>query len=94
MKIKRVGDILMILCPGCNDYHNLNIDPDSKPCWSFNGDLDSPTVSPSILNRMRDREGKVIRQCHSFLESGKMRFLGDCTHGLANQTVPLAEVEE
>lgn len=27
--------------------------------------------------------------CHSFVEDGKIRFLGDCTHALAGQTVEL-----
>lgn len=28
-------------------------------------------------------------RCHSFVENGHMRFLSDCTHELANQTVPI-----
>ena len=28
-------------------------------------------------------------RCHSFVENGHMRFLNDCTHELANQTVPI-----
>lgn len=27
--------------------------------------------------------------CHSFVRDGQIQFLGDCTHGLAGQTVPL-----
>jgi hypothetical protein len=27
--------------------------------------------------------------CHSFVRDGMIEFLGDCTHPLANQTVPL-----
>lgn len=27
--------------------------------------------------------------CHSFVTNGQIQFLGDCTHALANQTVPL-----
>lgn len=91
MKIKQRGNTLIIRCPGCNDYHNLNIDPEASPCWSFNGDLSNPTVSPSILNTLKDRDGKVIRQCHSFLQNGEMRFLGDCTHHLAGKTVGLED---
>lgn len=32
--------------------------------------------------------------CHSFVRDGQIQFLGDCTHELAGQTVPLAGVEE
>lgn len=28
-------------------------------------------------------------RCHSFVENGHIRFLNDCTHELANQTVPI-----
>lgn len=29
--------------------------------------------------------------CHSFVTDGKIQFLGDCTHELANKTVPLED---
>lgn len=29
--------------------------------------------------------------CHSFVTDGQIKFLGDCTHALAGQTVPLPE---
>ncbi|WP_454763394.1 DUF6527 family protein [Cupriavidus campinensis] len=32
--------------------------------------------------------------CHSFVTDGQIQFLGDCTHALAGQTVPLAEFPE
>lgn len=32
--------------------------------------------------------------CHSFVADGKIQFLGDCTHHLAGQTVPLADLPE
>ena len=32
--------------------------------------------------------------CHSFVNDGKIQFLGDCTHHLANQTVALPEWPE
>ncbi|GAN52632.1 hypothetical protein ME121_6810 [Methylobacterium sp. ME121] len=28
--------------------------------------------------------------CHSFVTDGRIQFLGDCTHALAGQTVPLS----
>ena len=28
-------------------------------------------------------------QCHSFVTDGRIQFLGDCSHALAGQTVPL-----
>lgn len=32
--------------------------------------------------------------CHSFVTDGQIQFLGDCTHELAGQTVPLPPWEE
>jgi hypothetical protein len=31
--------------------------------------------------------------CHSFVLDGNIQFLGDCTHKLANQTVPIPDWE-
>ena len=28
-------------------------------------------------------------RCHSYIRSGQIQFLGDCSHALAGQTVPL-----
>jgi len=39
---------------------------------------------------VRDAAGKPIpRVCHSFVTDGQIQFLGDCTHALVGQTVPL-----
>ncbi len=60
--------------------------------WDFNGDMEAPTFSPSILSR-QDRGG-VPFVCHSFIRNGMIEFLGDCTHALAGKTVPLPELED
>ena len=49
-KILHDGDTVHFECPGCGEAHTLNIDPSQgRPCWSFNGNADKPTISPSIL---------------------------------------------
>lgn len=82
----------MILCPACGNGHRFEVGR-----WSFNGDHQRPTFSPSMLVRVgpmptvpvgRPDAGKV-HVCHSFVENGQIRFLEDCTHELAGQTVPL-----
>lgn len=35
--------------------------------------------------------GTVDTVCHSFIRDGMIEFLGDCTHSLKGQTVPLEE---
>lgn len=38
----------------------------------------------------RDAAGNPVPSvCHSFVRDGQIQFLGDCTHALAGQTVPL-----
>lgn len=93
-------------CPGCKRVHYVQTVPyDGHDTWSFNGDLDKPTFTPSILSKFRHPQGYsnsnpapigydgpfVTDICHSFVTDGQIQFLGDCTHELANQTVPLKE---
>lgn len=35
--------------------------------------------------------GFSCKQCHSFVRDGRIEFLGDCSHALAGQTVPLPD---
>lgn len=75
--------------------------------WTFNGDLDKPTISPSLLVSSRHPKGysnenpapvgwqgeyeKTI--CHSFVTDGKIQYLSDCTHKYAGQTIELEDWE-
>lgn len=59
--------------------------------WTWNGSMDEPTVKPSILTKGRDEKGEHV--CHSFVNDGRVQFLGDCTHELAGQTVDLLDID-
>ena len=78
-------------CPGCEDVHNVVVDAPSG--WTWNGDLEKPTFSPSVLVRYGHLpDGGPMGTdpiCHSFVTDGRIQFLGDCTHALAGQTVAL-----
>jgi len=63
---------------------------DGTGCWSWNGDVDAPTLKPSVLTR----GGDGMPTCHSFVNNGRIQFLGDCTHDFVGQTLDLLEVEE
>lgn len=94
-------------CPGCSGSHAIvtrRSDPTKHPIWTWDGNVDSPTFSPSVLVTVRwslvskgegdtaeDRRDEV---CHSFVEAGSIRFLGDCTHALAGQKVTLPDWPE
>nr|WP_243613092.1 DUF6527 family protein [Shimia aestuarii] len=81
-------------CPGCGWVHSVNIDRESKPCWGFNGDVEKPTITPSI-NAWREYGGsRETERCHSFVTDGTIRFLGDCTHDLKGKTVDLPDIAE
>lgn len=92
---------LVFWCPGCQipdesepgtfarGLHMLPVSGDSngRPVWDWDGNLEAPTLSPSILTKSSWKGEETI--CHSYMHAGVMEFLGDCTHAYANQHVPL-----
>ena len=103
-KVKKVSDKdgnaygYTLWCPGCEEHHRVGTE------WQFNGDMEKPTFSPSLLvwldpnpkaDPKHDPTGKYRNgfRCHSFIREGHIEFLGDCTHKLAGQTVELPELE-
>lgn len=62
-----------------------------KQKWTFNGDLEKPTITPSIHVWHKDGNGNRITKCHSFVTDGKIQYLGDCQHKLVGQTIELPE---
>jgi hypothetical protein len=70
-------------CPGCKEDHLFTIDR-----WTFNGDLERPTFTPSLLY-----PSKAIR-CHLYVTDGKIQYLTDCGHELAGQTVDVPDWED
>lgn len=95
--LRRSGSDTIVMyrfwCPGCNEPHAVAVHPgEPQPVWEFNGDLEKPTFSPSIVSyRMEGK--KRITLCHSYVRDGKIQFLNDCQHNLAGQTVELPDVD-
>ena len=87
------------MCPGCNMVHGIVTESKTRPCWQFNGDVNKPTVSPSIKvtypanpnAEEQFKEWRTERICHSFIREGMIQFLGDCWHDLKGKTVELPE---
>lgn len=52
-----------------------------------------PTFRPSVLVN-GGRPNKTMPTCHSFVTDGMIKFLNDCTHDLAGQTVALGELPD
>lgn len=72
-------------CPGCDRSHRVIDGPNG---WTWDGNEDTPTFSPSILVRWQRVAGQPER-CHSFIRGGVWEFLDDCTHALAGRRVPM-----
>ena len=72
-------------CPGCKITHAF----DQR--WEFNGDLEKPTFSPSLLTEYPYGNPSKDVRCHSFVREGKIQFLSDCTHELKGQTVAVPD---
>lgn len=89
-----LGDyfLLSFYCPGCEREHDISIGENPGPEWYWDGDRENPTIKPSIMVN-RGGANPIFPQCHSFITSGQIRFLNDCTHKLAGQTVTLPAIE-
>ncbi|AXF41528.1 hypothetical protein SHAb15599_00176 [Acinetobacter phage SH-Ab 15599] len=84
----RSQDIYFFRCPGCDRLHPYHTNPARYPItWNFNGDIDKPTFTPSLMVNQGDSN-----QCHLFMTDGKIQFLSDCHHSLAGQTVDMVEL--
>lgn len=93
--------VLVFMCPGCEfmmegaGLHRLPVNANGvSPSWDWDGNLEAPTLSPSILTKYEWGPQKEERRCHSYLRNGVFEFLGDCTHSLKNQHVPMKDLPE
>jgi hypothetical protein len=89
-------EALMFICPGCatdeaSGLHMLpvNSSETTQPSWEWDGNLEAPTLNPSILT---GKGSEVI--CHSFLKAGVFEFLTECTHEFAGQSIPMPDLPE
>lgn len=115
LRTVRYGNVvtssLMFVCPGCvaggpDGYDGLHMLPVNappeldRPSWDFDGNLEAPTLSPSILTngtrseatRFNDDGSPRFPRCHSFLKAGVFEFLSDCEHPLVGQKVPIPDL--
>ena len=75
-------------------YATHSIPTAGTNAWSFNGNVDSPTLQPSILVHGIRSDGDITLtpRCHSYVTNGCIQYLDDCEHALRGQTVELPEV--
>ena len=93
------GDI-GFLCPACKTMHFFYTKdyPHPGPKWDFDGNVESPTVYPSLLlstnipRNDAEREVPVTyTECHFFIRNGMIEYCSDSPHSLAGQTVPIPD---
>lgn len=88
---------LTFWCAGCNCRHVVRIVSEGGGdvgCWGWNGDMLNPTFTPSIKVEWFWGQKQEPRVCHSFVEDGNIRYLGDCTHEFAGQTFRLPLIND
>lgn len=91
-KVRRAeGGLLTWHCPGCEGGHGVPIQ--GQQAWGWNGSLERPTLTPSVLVYAHDTSPpfKPQPRCHCFVVEGKIQFLDDCTHALKGRTVEMEE---
>lgn len=85
----------LIFCPACQCGHKFD-----RGRWTFNGNLERPTFSPSMLIKTNSPDSPHYQPrarssvCHSFVRDGRIEFLGDCTHAMAGQTMDLPDMNK
>lgn len=78
-------------CPGCKFGHGVWVThPNNRTqaMWSFNGNMEKPSFSPSILIQWGQNQ-----VCHLFVTDGKLHYCGDSTHALAGQVVDMVDMD-
>jgi hypothetical protein len=96
---------LSYYCQGCDSNHSIKTK--GQGAWGWNGDLEKPVFTPSVLVTWSAnpdaseefKEWRTARRCHTFVgcngaQPGEVIFLGDCTHVLAGKVMPFADLPE
>lgn len=91
-KLLKMGDSIYFHCPGCNTLHPYRIqgDPTRGPIWGYNGNVEAPTFTPSLLVNNSRPESR----CHLYVTDGRIQYLGDCFHNLKNTTIDMVDIPE
>ena len=82
MRAMRTAEGIAFQCPGCGYLHAVRTDSSREPTWHWNGSLDAPTLSPSVLVRSGHHvDGTPAGECQYCVEdtkAGHASFCGVC----------------
>ncbi len=96
MKVLETDTHWVIKCDQCGRHHIPKAKVPNRT-WAFDGNIDSPTFTPSINECCNPPGHKDYRsdvktsRCHFVITKGQIYYCNDCTHKLAGQTVPLPD---
>jgi hypothetical protein len=79
-------DQYLYWCEGCGFEHAFALKSEGGH-HEFNGDLNVPTLTPSLLHDCEKR-------CHSYIKAGVIQYLSDCWHHLKGQTIQLPDIDD
>lgn len=100
-KLRKTTSGVLHWCPACKEVHQFTLDGKnaSGARWTWDGNVDAPTFSPSMMIRTGPRptvpvgrpDAGKIDICHYILTAGIINFCSDCTHDMAGKAVPLPD---
>ena len=70
--------------------HSVPVRPHAPKGWGFNGDLERPTLMPSLKVTYGEDSDYI---CHFHVRNGQIQYCGDSTHALAGKTIPMEDIE-
>lgn len=77
-------------CIACGNSHGVRVGPGVGPRWTFNGNMASPTFSPSL----RVMGGpNMATSCHLNVTGGRLVYHSDSPHAYAGKTVDMEDYE-
>ncbi|MDR5013480.1 DUF6527 family protein [Aeromonas veronii] len=54
--LEKSGGMIFFECPGCSMLHGVNVEAEGRPRWGWNGSVDKPTFTPSIMVQFEQGE--------------------------------------
>lgn len=104
-KMRRTTDGFAWWCPACFEMHPLpsgwtfdgNLDaPTFSPSFKHTGKMAVKDADGEWTGEwVRDADGKPKDWCcHYVVTAGQVAYCGDCTHGMAGQTIPMPDLPE
>lgn len=88
------GDYVMFHCPACKHAHVVTFQNHTMP-WSWNGNIERPTITPSLKISECSEKGEPIRViCHLNVTDGMLVYHIDSSHEFAGKTIPMVDWPE